>query len=101
MMKTFLLFGLLAIFLFPESVSSMKNSWVLYQCPMVGLDCYGNDIRFIGGASKKGCAKLCADNQDCVYWAWQTDKPNCWLKNACDGVVRNSKRISGYYSCRP
>ena len=53
-MKTFVLIGLLAVCLFPDSASSQGLS---YPCPMVGQDCYGDDIiRYAKISDERSCA---------------------------------------------
>ena len=99
MMKTFVLFGLLAVCLFPDSASSKGLS---YPCPMVGQDCYGDDIiRFAKISDERSCAYLCSTDRFCKYWVWQTDNGNCYMKHACNRLLPNKERISGYYRCIP
>ena len=101
MLKAFVLFGSLALCLFPESVQSAKSSVILYKCPMSRIDCYGDDvIHYFGIPNARSCALLCSNDRACVYWTHSQGRGgSCYLKNACSNPNPNPKSISGYHKC--
>ena len=103
MLKAFVLFGSLALCLFPESVQSAKSSFINYRCPMSGIGCFGNDvIHYYRIRNARSCALLCRYDRACVYWSYsKVNRGACYLKDACSNPRPDTKLISGYHKCIP
>ena len=95
MLKTFVLFGSLALCLFPETVQS--------RCPTSRVDCSGNDLMaYERIPNARRCAILCQWDRACVFWTyWKTRKEACFLKYACDNRKPDTRLITGYHKCIP
>merc|ERR1711872_29339 len=73
-----------------------------YDCPMHGIDLWGNDLDKIHGiGSWEACAHICniAWEANCQFWTWHTEWHDCTLKSSDTGMTGHPAAISGERGC--
>ena len=62
-------------------------------------DFYGNDITNEETETSQACAELCASTARGLFWTWNSENGQCFVKNSDSGRLHHSGAVSGNKQC--